>query len=447
LLLRAVSQIGRRAAASSRSAETWSYTARVSEVPVALPIPGLPLDGLMPADRHAVPDAVAPPPRHPRFPLIDGMRALAVLGVVVVHSAVAGGALSGSLPGRLLAHLNLGVTVFFLISGFLLYRPFIAHKAGGAAAPAVGDYAKRRVLRIYPAYWLVLTALVIVPGVTGVVGGHWWPMYGLVHTLPLLDCRDSGCVEALNSCGLAQTWSLVVELTFYLVLPLYAMALARLTRRTGVRGWMTAELLVLTLLSACSVVLQYRVLDPASPWMTASVAGYVLWFALGMGMAVASVGFGGSERPPWALRAVAARPGVVWALAFTAYVAMCTRLPPSPFLFTRGAQLESHLASAAIAALLLAPAVFADRPGRLPHRVLARPVIAWLGLVSYGIFLWHYAVTLVLGFNGAGASFGVVLAGTLAISVPCAAASYRLVERPVLALKHRRLRDVRARAA
>ena len=86
----------------------------------------------------SVPDAVAPPPRHPRFPLVDGMRAIAVLGVLVVHSAVAGDAVSSSIGGRLLAHLNVGVTIFFLISGFLLYRPFIAHRLGGAPPPRVG---------------------------------------------------------------------------------------------------------------------------------------------------------------------------------------------------------------------------------------------------------------------------------------------------------------------
>jgi peptidoglycan/LPS O-acetylase OafA/YrhL len=416
----------------------------VSEVPVALPIPGLPVDGPVGADRHAVPDAVAPPPRHPRFPLIDGMRALAVLGVVGVHTASAGGAVSGSIGGRLLAHLGLGVTVFFLISGFLLYRPFIAHRAAGAAAPRVTDYFKRRILRIYPAYWLVLTVLVIVPGVTGVIDGHWWPMYALVHTLPVFDGRR--CIEAPTSCGLAQTWSLVVELTFYLVLPLYAMAMAALTRRTGLRGWMLAELVVLSVLSALSVVLQYVVLDPLPRWFGTSVAGYVLWFALGMGLAVASVGFGAAERPPWVLRLVAARPGLVWGLAAAGYALLCARLPPTSVLFVRSDQLDS----AGIAALLLAPAVFADRPGLLPHRLLAHRVVAWLGLVSYGIFLWHYAVTLELGSYGAGASFPVVLTGTLAITLPIAAASYYLVERPLLRLKYRRLRDLagsRARAA
>jgi peptidoglycan/LPS O-acetylase OafA/YrhL len=86
--------------------------------------------------------------------------------------------------------------------------------------------------------------------------------------------------------------------------------------------------------------------------------------------------------------------------------------------------------------------LFAERSSSLPARVLAHPVVAWLGLVTYGIFLWHYVVTLQLSSAGAGASFVVVLLGTLAITIPCAAASYYIVERPLLRLKHRRLRDV-----
>ena len=66
--------------------------------------------------------------------------------------------------------------------------------------------------------------------------------------------------------------------------------------------------------------------------------------------------------------------------------------------------------------------------------------MAWLGLISYGIFLWHYAIALRL--RDADLDPSLVLIATLAIAIPCAAASYYLVERPLLRLKYRRLRDV-----
>ncbi len=390
-------------------------------------------------DRANAPaDAVAPPPHHPRFPLLDGMRAIAVLCVVLVHAAVYGAAIDGSLGGRLLAHLNVGVTIFFLISGFLLYRPFIAERAGGAARPGVPDYGKRRFLRIYPAYWLALTLLTLLPGLTGVVHGEAASQYGLVWTLPLSN--GSSCFDPASGCGLAQTWSLVVEVSFYLVLPLYALAAARLARGRQTAVWLRWELGALALLAAASVCLQLTD-QGARSWVGATVLSYWLWFALGMALALLSVAFGEGRRLPTALAAVARRPLLAWLAAGLIYAGSCALLPATPFLLGRGDRVAAHLAYAAIATLLLVPAVFGDGLGGAPRRLLAHPVVAWLGLVSYGIFLWHFAVAFELGFED-GHGFGFVLAATLAISIAAAAASYYAVERPLLRLKYRRLRDV-----
>jgi peptidoglycan/LPS O-acetylase OafA/YrhL len=71
--------------------------------------------------------------------------------------------------------------------------------------------------------------------------------------------------------------------------------------------------------------------------------------------------------------------------------------------------------------------------------------VAWIGLISYGIFLWHFAVALDLGFLGRKASFPVVLLGTLGIVTPIAATSYYLLERPLLRLKYRSVRRASVR--
>jgi peptidoglycan/LPS O-acetylase OafA/YrhL len=368
-----------------------------------------------------------------------------------VHSAGAGQVIGDSVGGRLLAHLNIGVTLFFLISGFLLYRPFIAHRAGGARAPATGEYAKRRFLRIYPAYWVAVTALVILPGMTGVVDGHWLPMYAIAHTLPVYDGR--GCTGA-DGCGLAQTWSLVVEVTFYAALPLYAFAVGRLTRGLDARGWMWTELVTLAGVSAISILLRYDVwaaktvpghyvpVGQAPIWFVRSVVGYAFWFALGMSMAVVSARFHGEPRQPRLIRAVAAHPGILWLVAIAGYAALSAWLPPVVFLTSGDDALVAHIAFGLITALLLMPAVFGPASVGLPRRFLAHPVVAWIGLISYGIFLWHFVFTLKLGPSGTGSSFPVVLAATLAISIAVAAASYYVIERPILRLKYRRLRDL-----
>ena len=383
----------------------------------------------------SVPDAVAPPPRHPRFPLVDGVRAIAVLCVVVVHAAGSAGAVGDSIAGRLLAHLDVGVSVFFVISGFLLYRPFIAWRTDGPESPAVRDYARRRALRILPAYWLVLTVLVVVPGVTGVYGGEWVQQYGLLHWLPLGE--GGGCTAAYLDCGLAQTWSLVVEVSFYAALPLYAIVASRF--RT--RHWARNELLLLAGLSAVSVTLATVDLEGGGrTWVAGTFGGYVLWFAIGLGFAIASVASFGSGRTPPALRPLSTRPALCWTLALAIFVALSLVIEPTSLLLTDVQGLLAHVCFAAIAGLLILPAIFDDRAGGLPRRVLGHPVVAWSGVISYGVFLWHYVFALELGVGGAGHGFAVVLIGTLAGAVACAAISYYALERPLLRLKHRRLR-------
>ena len=97
------------------------------------------------ADDH-VPAAVAPPPGNPRFPLVDGVRAIAAVSVLVFHATV-----TSSLPRTYVYQFASGVPIFFLLSGFLLYRPFVAARLGGRRKIRARDFARRRLLRIVPA--------------------------------------------------------------------------------------------------------------------------------------------------------------------------------------------------------------------------------------------------------------------------------------------------------
>src|SRR5687768_12863876 len=145
------------------------------------PVAGRQPADLLPAGEHEVPDAVAPPPGHPRFPLFDSVRAFAVIGVFIVHAAHMSNYL-GTDPGpRLVSRLDIGVTLFFLLSGFLLYRPLVASRVLGARPVRTRDYARRRFLRIAPAYWVAITALAIFPGMAGIFTDNWWVYYGLLQ--------------------------------------------------------------------------------------------------------------------------------------------------------------------------------------------------------------------------------------------------------------------------
>jgi peptidoglycan/LPS O-acetylase OafA/YrhL len=393
------------------------------------------------SEKPPVPDAVAPPPRHRRFPLFDGLRAIAVSGVLLSH--IQGGSELPDLLSRIVTHAQIGVTIFFLVSGFLLYRPFIAARGGGADAPRVGAYAKRRFLRIFPAYWLALTVLTILPGFTGVTGGNPVPQYGLFFTLPVLG--GPVCSGYASDCGLSQTWSLVAELSFYAVLPLYALAMLRLTRRLPLRSWMRVEIAVLALLGAASLMF-VLVLVPASgpsPWLGRTAAGYWFWFSIGMGLAIASVALEGREKKPWLVRAVESRPLAFWLCAIGAYLALCLWLPLNPFALSKEQKVAHHLIFGLVAFLLLLPAVFGDWRGGLPRRFLAHPLVAWVGLVSYGIFLWHFVIAVdKFGPAGVGFPFVWALIATALVSTAAAAASYYLLERPILRLKYERLRDL-----
>jgi peptidoglycan/LPS O-acetylase OafA/YrhL len=379
--------------------------------------------------RGDTPAAVAPPPRHPRFPLIDGLRAVAALTVLVFHAQMFGHPVSVTLIARLLAHLNFGVTIFFVISGFLLYRPLIAHRTGGPAAPATTDYFRRRILRIYPAY-LALLGVLLVAQRLGIVAATTW------RDFPILTVPNEGCFKLPDDCALGHTWSLVAEVTFYAVLPLYAIVSEALSRRAG-RRWVAVDLGALGLFAAGAFLLRFVVLYPWSVWLGSSVAAYVLWFAAGMSIAVLSVQDGRNALT----RVIRERAGLLWLVAAAIYVLLCLWLPVNQYLITRVQSAFAFVGFGLIAVLLLAPAVFAEsNSSDLPRRLLGHPVMAWLGLVSYGIFLWHYVIALNLGPHGTNSSFLVVLALTLALSVPAGAASYYLVERPFLKRKYRRPR-------
>jgi peptidoglycan/LPS O-acetylase OafA/YrhL len=365
------------------------------------------------------------------------MRAAAVLCVVLVHCAGYGGQVTGSLSGRLLAHTNIGVTIFFLVSGFLLYRPFIAHRGGGAEPPAVAAYAKRRFLRIYPAYWLILTILVVVPGLPGLGPVPLWPMYTLTQTIPIY--HGSSCSQLIFTCSLAQTWSLGAEVSFYIALPLYALVTEWLTRGMTLRAWAATQAALLVALSAASIVVRFAVFYPAPTWVGWTVTGNVFWFALGMALAIASVATWTERYRRRLARTAAALSAPLWVAAAGLYVLLALWLPATSFLAAPGQQAVAHLAFGVISLLLLTPVVFAGEARGAPQRIAGARPVAWLGLISYGIFLWHFPLMEMIGLAHGTWAFLRLYVEVLAASGACAAASYYLLERTLMKLKYRPL--------
>jgi len=371
--------------------------------------------------------------RADRFPLADGLRAIAALAVLGTHAFLMAGALtSDSLVGRYTMRLEVGVTIFFVLSGFLLYRPFLAAELDGAPPIRARDFARRRVLRIVPAYWIALTLLAVYPGLIGVFTGEWWRYYFF------LQVYGGGEVPLQ---GLAAAWTLCVEATFYAALPLHAWTMRRFGRGRDRRARVRLELTALLMLGTASVIARAISLASGGSVVELSLIGTFAWFALGMAMAVISVG----PAPAAPTAFVSRHPGACWAAAGVVYVVMCLllRVPEgAPLRYTESQWMVQHVLSAVVAVLLVAPAVFGHREGGWPRRVMAWPVLAWLGLVSYGIYLWQGGVVLEAWRQGArdwvpGAPFLVMTLVTLAGTVAIAALSYYLVERPAMRWKHR----------
>jgi peptidoglycan/LPS O-acetylase OafA/YrhL len=401
------------------------------------------------APREAVPDVVAPPPRHPRFPLTVGLRGVPAIAILIGHAWYFNGGFGGfteSIPNRGMVRMDGLVALFFLLSGFLLYRPMIAHRTKGAGAPRVADYAKRRFLRLYPAYWVVLVILAIVPGLYGVFGPDWWKFFTLTDFFDLHNAHNACPIDLRFRCGIPQSWTLGVDMSFYLVLPFYAAGAALLARGRAVKSWMKAELGVLALLAATSLFLQGPPFDMRhhDTWFRFSFLGHFYWFALGMGIAVISVAYWKSELPR-PLRFAGDNPALCWAVAFAIYLVTLFGFYPAPFPvapFTALQYVELNLLQGIAAVFLFLPAVFSNPNRGVPARVLGHPVLMWFGLISYGILLWHVTIAVQLGIGGAEAGFWIVLLGGLLLTVPLAATSYYLVERPLMKLKYQSLRQV-----
>jgi peptidoglycan/LPS O-acetylase OafA/YrhL len=355
---------------------------------------------------------------------------------MVTHAGFLSGATGRHVLPAFLARLDIGVAVFFVLSGFLLYRPHVAalHRR---RRPSVRVYALHRAARLLPAFVLVLVgAWLLVPSMRRDSLGTWLSYLTFTQIY-----ADVGTLPALN-----QLWSLATEVSFYAALPL----LAWVGRRWwSIRPSTGAHLAWLALLAGSSWLFRLGVSEEwwgsyqALQWLPA----HLDWFALGMALAVVTSPQSG--RAGHAVRRVldlGAGPARVTALALFVLVTTSVAGPLDLALPTTSQQLVKHLSYGAIAVLVTGPLL--ARPGDPLGRLLSTRLLKRLGEISYGIFLWHlpvmFAVRSWLSLPLFGGGLLVTLAFTFAFTVAIAAASWVLVERPVLAAARRyRPRDLR----
>lgn len=370
------------------------------------------------------------PPGATRFACFDGLRALAALMVVGVHTAFVSGFTVHDSLGRYTARLDAGVEVFFVISGFLLYRRFALAHLGGRPSPGLVEFWKRRLARIIPAYWaafIVISYLMRADNVR-----HSWDA-----PLVYLGFAQIYFPHYILT-GITQAWSLCTEMSFYLFLPLYAAALGRRARpaRQQLRVEITGIAALVTVCVAYRIVVS-TIHSPLAATMPNWLPGYLGQFALGMALAIASAWLEVSAtRPAWLWHST--MPWAAWGLAAACYVAVGNLgLPVSPLgTGDLPASLAKEALYGAFGFFMVVPAVFGP-PHAGPIRALltTRALVA-VGVVSYGLYLWHQTwVSMVMSWSGASLfsfSWPLLFVSASALGLACAAISYIALEKPVI---------------
>ena len=371
-------------------------------------------------------------------------RALAALGVLVTHVAFATGVVNPqrwSSPLRqVLPRLDVGVTVFFVLSGLLVGRPFVKRLLAGAPSSDVRRYGIRRVSRVYPAYWVVLAVTLITVG-----RGSWAETVAdvlLVHVY----------VPRWAIGPITQSWTLSTELAFYAFLPLWFWGLRKVLDRRGVTeparraAWAGATLLVwvaVALVYRGAVVALTDRFDLNAVGAVDTRGALLTWlpnhldaFAIGVGLAV------GLESGRARAMSIGSRLACYAAAAAALWVVSAhLGLPPVFTGFTGGQTLARHWLFLVVAAGVVAPSALAGaRPAAERWRAppAAARLAAGAALASYGVYLWHQWVTTewfrTQGLLDFRAPFARTLAVVVVASTALAALTYWFVERPATTL-------------
>ena len=348
-----------------------------------------------------------------RIPSLTGIRALAALLVIGTHAAYTTGKYTHGYAGLLLSRMEIGVSIFFVLSGFLLFVPWVRAAQAGTSAPSLRRYGWHRIRRIMPAYVVaVLGAFVLYHfHDAGPNPGHSW--YGLLRNLTLTQIYTDGYMFSHIHQGLTQMWSLAVEVSFYVALPIIGYLVLRvLCRRRWRPRLALAGLAVCALISPAWMVYVHtaqHLPDGARLWLP----GYLAWFIGGMMLAVlAAMGV----RCYWFI----ALPLVVVSY-FIVSTPVAGEATTSPTGLAEA--VVKTIFYAVIATLIVAPPALGDR-GAYERLLSSRPMV-WLGEISYEIFLVHLmimelAMTQVLHWRVYTGNAAVLFAVTLALTIPVA---------------------------
>jgi peptidoglycan/LPS O-acetylase OafA/YrhL len=357
------------------------------------------------------------------LPALNGLRALAVLGVIAYHLQL--GWMSGG---------YLGVDLFFVLSGFLI-TSLLLEEWVGTSAIRLAQFWGRRARRLLPALFVVLAALatyVVVnaaaggPGANGLIDlpglrGDALATVFYVSNWHAIFAHQSYFAQFSVPSPLQHTWSLAIEEQFYVLWPLLLLVILRLAGRAWRRIGLTVAVVATALSAGLMALLFHPGGDPARIYYGTDTR----LFDLTAGIVVAFLAAARPQPGPVARRALhVAGPVAAIGLAVFWVTAGTSGGLPRSWMFQGG-----FLACAVLAAVVVADARLVER-GPFA-RLLSLPPVHFLGTISYGIYLWHWPIIVYLNGERTGLStlpLDVLRVGaTLAVST----ASYYLVERPL----------------
>lgn len=344
---------------------------------------------------------------------LDGIRAIAVIMVLSYH-----------LKLSLFKSGFLGVTVFFVLSGYLITGILISEVEEEGTID-LKNFWLRRIRRLVPAVMSMAVVIIFVSAVVNrviftkgckdflasVLGfNNWWQIFNKVSYF-----EAAGVPSPFTHC-----WSLAIETQFYLIYPLILLGIYKLAKSRGEgrakRGLLFAG--VTLLLALISVILMIVLFDPQQDASRVYYGTDTRAFSLLFGALLAIL---------WEYRMVPRRLSasvnmVLGSVSFAALLVMTIAINGSSNFWYRGGQFVGTILT-----VLMVYAVSGRKTWL--SRFLSNPVLKWIGDRSYSIYLWHYPIILLIS-KGIKASWWITLI-EIVLSVVLAELSYRFIETPI----------------
>lgn len=344
---------------------------------------------------------------------LDGIRAIAVIMVLAYHLKLA-----------LFKSGFLGVTVFFVLSGYLITGILISEVEEEGTID-LKNFWLRRIRRLVPAVMSMAVVIIFVSTVVNrviftkgckdflasVLGfNNWWQIFNKVSYF-----EAAGVPSPFTHC-----WSLAIETQFYLIYPLILLGIYKLAKSRG-EGWAKRGLLfagVTLLLALISVILMIVLFDPQQDASRVYYGTDTRAFSLLFGALLAIL---------WDYRMVPRRLSasvnmVLGSVSFAVLLVMTIAINGSSNFWYRGGQFVGTILTVLVIYTVLGRKTWLSR-------FLSNPVLKWIGDRSYSIYLWHYPIILLIS-KGIKASWWITLI-EIVLSVVLAELSYRFIETPI----------------